>query len=63
MAEYNIRPEIVLRCWTEELLQLMLEKRAKRLNMLDGESGEGGEMRVVPEEELFKQMGIKPEVH
>ena len=40
MAEWHVTPDYIINNWTEELLNLMLEKRAERLTRLVEPTGE-----------------------
>lgn len=53
LFEWHVTPEYILRMWTEEKLQVLLEGRRKRLATEKTNPEDG----TVSDAELFKQMG------
>lgn len=54
LFEWHVTPEYILRMWTEEKLQVLLEGRRRRLAAEKTKTTGDG---VVSDNELFKQMG------
>jgi hypothetical protein len=61
MVEWRVTPEYINDNWTEELLLLMFEKRAVRLQKKAG-TYQQQNYNMVPDIELFKMVGYTPEV-
>ncbi len=54
MTEWHVPPDYIINNWTDELLDLMIQKFNERHKAKPGE-----EEPKVSEEVLFQQMGIK----
>lgn len=60
LAEWHIDPIVISDTWTDEMLQLMLEKlvdRKERLNRTLSEGDSAGD--EVPDETFFSQLGSR----
>ena len=71
LAEWHLTPEYILENWTDELFELMWEKRNERIRAInklaavpvstDNHTESHEPSKRVSDKELFSIMGIKPQ--
>jgi hypothetical protein len=64
LAEWHLTPEYILANWTDEELDLMVEKLVERKEReADAMSGRHPSARVVSDEQFFREAGITRKVN
>ena len=62
LAEWHLPPDYIVANWTDEMLELMIGKLVQRkkreADVISGKSSG----RVVSDDQLFSEIGVKPKV-